>query len=86
MTLSDDSASHIEQFQQYCKRIGIDAMNRVQTLSLGDETEFQYGLLLVIQQLHEHLGLSISARKVREEFMKELESTQITEGSTKCRG
>ena len=63
------SIRNLDKFQHYCKRIGIDAMSRVQTLSLGDETEFQYGLLLVIQQLHEHLGLSLSARKIREELI-----------------
>lgn len=58
----------LAKFQQACRDIGIFAMTRVQAMSRGDETEFQYGMTLVIRQLTEHLGLSLAAQKCREEF------------------
>jgi hypothetical protein len=49
-------------------------MLRVQAIACGDETEFQYAMSLVIHQLVEHLGLSLAARKTREEILGPLES------------
>ena len=66
MSVRND-AQRMDNLHTDCKAIAFRAMISVQKLCGGDETEFQYAMTLVILQMTEHLGLSLTARKAREE-------------------
>ena len=61
--------TRVDTLQSSCKGIALSTMQHVQMMCSGDETEFQYAMSLVIHQMMEHLGLSLAARKTREEIL-----------------
>jgi hypothetical protein len=66
MSVRND-AQRTDNLHTDCKAIAFRAMLSVQKLCGGNETQFQYAMSLVILQMTEHLGLSLTPRKPREE-------------------
>ena len=66
MTKSNERRT--DNLQTDCKAISVRAMLSVQRLCGPNETEFQYAMTLVIHHMADHLGLSLAARKTKEEI------------------